>query len=228
MKKEVIVISLGGSQIIPDDVNYEYLKEFKSVLLKHLRNYKFVVVCGGGSLARKYINAIKKSGGKDYLQSLSGINATRANARFVSYFFGFEPKKGIPHKISTLKKYLRERDIVICGALRYKPEQTSDSTSAIIAKSLNAKFVNLTNVKGLYEEDPSKNKNAKFIPGITWEDFDKIVSKIKFKPGQHFVLDQAASKIILKNKIETFILKDVKELDKILSGKDFVGTLIYG
>lgn len=228
MKKEVVVISLGGSQIIPDEVNHSYLKEFRNILLKHSTRYKFVVVCGGGSLARRYISAVKKGGGDIYFQSLAGINATRANARFVSYFFGFEPEKGIPHKMSTLKKYLKERDIVVCGALRYKPDQTSDSTSALIAKVFGAKFINLTNVKGLYEKDPRKDKKARFIPGISWEDFDKIISKINFKPGQHFVLDQTASKIILKNKIETFILKDLKELDNILSGKDFVGTLIYG
>jgi uridylate kinase len=48
MKKEVIVVSLGGSIIIPDKVNTEFLKEFKKVILSNEKNYKFVIVCGGG------------------------------------------------------------------------------------------------------------------------------------------------------------------------------------
>ena len=55
MKKKVIVLSLGGSQIIPKDVNVKYLKKFKDIIKKHTKKYKFVIVCGGGSIARKYI-----------------------------------------------------------------------------------------------------------------------------------------------------------------------------
>ncbi|MEK6817591.1 MAG: UMP kinase, partial [Nanoarchaeota archaeon] len=84
--KKVIVLSLGGSQIIPDDVNVKYLDEFKKILLKNKKNYKFIVVCGGGSLARKYIKAIEFSKQNEKFQSLAGISATRTNARFMNYF----------------------------------------------------------------------------------------------------------------------------------------------
>ncbi|PIZ82266.1 UMP kinase [Candidatus Pacearchaeota archaeon CG_4_10_14_0_2_um_filter_30_11] len=223
---KTVVISLGGSEIIPENVNSKYLKEFKKIILRNLKNYKIVVVCGGGSLARKYIHAIESVGGNIYHQSLAGINATRANARFLSYFFGFDPEWGIPHKIRILKKYLRKRNLVICGGLEYKSNQTSDSTAATIAFKLNAQFINLTNVKGLYDKDPKKFKNAKFVPKISWENFDKIVKKIKFKPGQHFVLDQEASKIIMKNKIQTYIMMNLKELETFFHGKNFIGTTI--
>ncbi|MBS3084830.1 UMP kinase [Candidatus Pacearchaeota archaeon] len=224
--KKIIVVSLGGSLIIPYDVNYPYLKKFKRIILRHLNNYKIVIVCGGGGLARKYIRAIKKEGGDIHHQSLAGINATRANARFLSYFFGFEPRWGIPHKMRVLKKYLRKRSLVICGGLEYKPDQTSDSTSANIAAKLKGEFVNLTDVPGLYNKNPKKNKNAKLIPKISWEDFDKIAEKLKYEPGQHFVLDQNASKIIKKEKIKTYIMKSPEALDKFLRGKKFTGTVI--
>jgi uridylate kinase len=228
MRKEVVVISLGGSQIIPEKINYSYLKEFKKVILKNKEKYKFVVVCGGGSLARNYIEAISKEKGDLKHQSFVGINATRANARFVSYFFGYDQEEGIPHSMKTLKKYLKKREIVFCGALEYKSDQTSDSTAAGIALKLEGEFVNLTNVKGLYDKDPSKYKNAKFMPKISWRDFDKIVQKMKFKPGQHFVLDQTASKIIMAGKIKTVIIKNIGELNNFLKRKKFIGTVIEG
>jgi uridylate kinase len=229
MKKEVIVISLGGSLIIPEDVDTPFLQSFKKVLLKNIKKYNFIVICGGGSLARKYINSLKISGKGTDFQSFAGIAATRTNARFLSYFFGYNQEKGIPHTMKEVEKYIKNNSIVFCGALEYKPHQTSDSTSAEIANHFNSIFINLTDVSGLFDKNPKEHKNARFISKISWENFDKMASSIKFTPGQHFVLDQSASKIIKKYKIPTYILgKDMKQLDNLLKGKKFKGTIIEG
>jgi uridylate kinase len=227
MKKEVIVLSLGGSLIIPEEVNLSYLKEFKKAILKNIRKHKFVIVCGGGSVARKYISALREMGTDEKLQSFSGISATRMNARFMNYFFDLNPEEGITHTLDLLKKYISKQDVVFCGALEYKPDQTSDSTAAQIASSLKCSFINLTDVPGLHDKNPKEHKNAKLIPKISWADFNRIIEKIKFKPGQHFVLDQNAARIIMKNKIPTYIIgKDMKEFDNLLRGKKFKGTVI--
>ena len=227
MQKKVIVLSLGGSLIIPDDVNLEYLNKFKKIILKNSKNYKFVVVCGGGSVARKYIYALRKIGLNHMFQGFAGISATRMNARFMSYFFKHDQEKGIPHKLSELKEDISKSNIVFCGSLEYAPRQTSDSTSAQIAGFLKCSFINLTNVMGLYNKNPKEHKDAKLISEISWEEFDKMANKIKYEPGQHFVLDQNASKVILKNKIKTYILgKDLTQFDNLLSNKPFIGTTI--
>lgn len=227
--KKVIVLSLGGSLIIPDDIDVKFLKQFKKLILKNSRKYKFLIGCGGGSIARKYIFALRKEGLNVRHQSLAGISATRMNARFMSYFFNIDPKHGIPHTREILKKYFREQNIVFFGALKYKPKQTSDSTAAEIAKDYKTVFINLTNVAGLYDKDPKKNKNAKLISKISWKDFDKMANASKYTPGQHFVLDQTASKIILNNKITTYILgPDLRQLEKVLKDKKFRGTLVQG
>jgi uridylate kinase len=227
MKKRLIIISLGGSLIIPNRINLKFLNKFKKIILENLKNYKFIIICGGGNLAREYISALKKINLNKEIQSLAGISATRANARFMSYFFNINPKKGIPHKIKNIEKNLKKRKIIFCGALKYKPKQTSDSTSAEVAKYFKTNFINLTNVDGLYDKDPSQFKNAKLISKISWENFNQIVQKIKFKPGQHFVLDQSASKIILKNKIKTYIIgENLNNLNNLLKDKKFKGTII--
>lgn len=229
MKKKVIVISLGGSLIIPDDIDINFLRKFKKTLLKNTRKYKFVIVCGGGSVARKYISALRKSGMNEELQSFSGISATRMNARFMNYFFNKDPEYGIPHTTGVLKRYLKKRDVIFVGALEYKPKQTSDSTAAELARIFRTDFINLTNVRGLHDKNPKKYKNAKFIPKITWKDFDKMANQSKYQPGQHFVLDQTASKIILKDKIPTYIIgQDMKQLNNLLKGRKFKGTIIKG
>ena len=198
---------------------------FRSI--NNSKKYKFIVVCGGGKIARKYIYALRDSGINEELQSFAGISATRMNARFMNYFFNINPKRGIPHTMRSLKKDLHKQDIIFCGALEYKPNQTSDSTAALIAKKFNSIFINLTNVSGLHDKNPFEYKDAKFIPRISWLNFDKMIGKLKFKPGQHFVLDQTASKMILKNRIQTYIFgSDLKELDNLLKKKKFIGTII--
>ncbi|GAJ02017.1 unnamed protein product [marine sediment metagenome] len=146
MKKKVIVLSLGGSLIIPDNVNITFLKKFKIAIKKNTKKYKFIVVCGGGNIARKYISALESLGLNKEFQSFSGISATRMNARFMSYLFGINPEQGIPHTLNEVRKYIKKQNVVFCGALEYRPNQTSDSTAAEISHNFKTDFINLTNV----------------------------------------------------------------------------------
>lgn len=226
-EKKILVISLGGSLIVPDDIDLIFLKKFREVIKNNTNKYKFIIVTGGGSVARKYINALREDNKSDYLQSLSGIAVTRLNARFMSYFFGIDPEKGIPHDMKHIENLLKTRDIIFCGALRYAPNQTSDATALKIAALLKTPFINLTNVKGLYDKNPNIDKTAKFIPRTTIQEFNKIVMTIPNKPGMHAPVDHIAMKIIREHKIKTFIIgKDAKQLDNFLKGKDFIGTTI--
>jgi len=227
--KKVIVISLGGSLIVPKDIDIKFLRKFKDVLLKNKRKYKFVVVCGGGSIARTYINALEKEKikKKHYFQGLLGISTTRANARFLTYFFGKDANKGIPQDMKDVENLLKKSEIVFCGALGYYQKETSDGTSAKLSNYFKSVFINLTDVDGLYDKDPKRFKSAKFIPGISHKEFLKIANKIRYQPGQHFVLDQKAAKIIKKYNITTYILgPNPDNLDNLLNKMHFVGTRI--
>ena len=231
MKKRVIVLSLGGSIIIPKDINVKFLTQFRKMLKQNTRKYKFVVVCGGGSTAREYISGLEKEniGKKRFFQGLLGIATTRLNARFMTYFFGNDANKGIPHDMKEVKNMLKLYDIVFCGALRYAKDETSDGTSAKLANYFKTNFINITNVPGLHTKNPKKYKNAKLIPHISWKDFHKMATSQGFKPGQHFVLDQSAARIIRDYEISTYIIgQNLKQLDNLLKNKKFKGTLIQG
>src|SRR3989344_4203042 len=221
--KNLVVISLGGSLIIPKEVDYKFLNKFKSTLRSLYKTHKFIIVCGGGSIARDYIKALEKEHKSLKELSLAGIRATRENARFMIQFFGKEANSILPLDMIAVKSALHKNSVVICGALRYAEKETSDGTAAKLSHYLNCKFINLTNVSGLYSSDPKKNKNAHLIRKISWKDFQKIASKIRFSAGQHFVLDQKAAKIIKKHKISTYIIsgKDLKQLKNILQNKPF-------
>jgi len=224
MKK--VVISLGGSVIVPKEVDYKYLKDFSKLVKKFSKKNKFVVLTGGGNTARKYIELLVKLKAGEKAYSIVGIAATRINARLVSGVFDMSYE--IPESLEGVKKALNKRNLVICGALGMQKDMTSDGNAAEVAEMIKADFfVNITNVDGLYDKNPKQYKSAKFIPSINFEDFMKIVNKIKFKAGQHFVLDQSAAKIIYRGKIKTYIInRNLNNLKKVLKGKNFRGTSI--
>lgn len=228
--KKIMVISLGGSLIVPEKIDFKFLKEFREALRRHYQKWKFVIVCGGGTVARKYISILKENKSNEKDLSLAGIMATRMNARIVMRLFGKEANDVLPMNMKEVQDNLHKNDVVICGALRYAEKSTSDGTAAKLAHLLKAEFVNITNIKGLYSDNPKTHKNAKFIPFISWKDFEKMADKSRYTPGQHFVLDQQAAKIIREHKIKTYIIgpDGSTNISKILAGKKFTGTLIEG
>jgi uridylate kinase len=221
---DVWVISLGGSRIVPDNVDDRFLREFRDLIDSH-KNKKFVVVCGGGSSARRYISALRKLGKSEKDQSMEGIAITRLHAGFMARFIGKEANEEIPMNMKRVSGLLRKNRIVFCGALRWRDKNTSDGTAAKIAGYLGCDFINLTNVRGLYDRDPAK-KGAKFISKISWKDFLKVARRVKFEAGQHFVLDLVAAEEILKKRVVTYIVGSLKAVDGILNGKRFSGTVI--
>ena len=129
--------------------------------------------------------------------------------------------------MKEVKNLLRFNDYVFCGALRYAKNETSDATSAKLANYFKTDFINLTDVKGLYDKNPRDSKKAKLIQNISYKKFSNMSKKMKFKPGQHFVLDQQAATIIKSHKIKTYILgPDLINLNNLLNNKSFTGTTI--
>ncbi len=204
-----------------------FLIELKSRLKKHYNKYKFVLVCGGGKVAREYQHILEHEHRNEKERSLAGIRATRLNAIFAIQVFGKEANDKLPSNINQVEDSLPKNNVVICGALRYADKQTSDSTAAKIAAHLKAIFINITNVAGLYTADPRKYKNSRIIRSITWKNFREMAEKITYKPGQHFVLDQTAAVIIEKYRIPTYIIgPNLKHLSAVLNKKPFIGTTI--
>lgn len=225
------MISLGGSRIAPraNEVDEYFIDRFERLVRKH-SDKKFVVVTGGGSTARKYIRALQKLGESRRKQSEAGISITRFHASYLARIFGKRANEGeeIPKNMKKVANLLRKNQVVFCGALRWEDKKTSDGTAADLANYLDCPFINITDVDGLYTSNPKKNKGAKHISSVSWKKFNDIAKKIKFKAGQHFVLDQDAAKTIFKKKIPTYIVGRLSEMDKIISGRRFRGTLIRG
>jgi len=220
------VISLGGSVIVPDQIDVPFLKKLKKLVLDHIKKgNRLVLVCGGGRTCRLYQQAASKlNKTNDIDMDWIGIMATRLNAELVRVMFkewAYEKVVYNPHeKIKTKKK-------IIIGA-GYEPGCSTDTDTIILAKQFQAHLViNTTNTDYVYDKDPAIYKNAQRLEDLSWAEYKRIIGG-KFKPGMHVPFDPVASKLAMKHKMEVAIVngKKLGNLKNLLNGKKFIGTVI--
>lgn len=228
---KTFVISLGGSIVVPNDIDTVFLKEFKDAITSYLNKNKqsrIIFVVGGGAPARNYQNASKALNGStisSYDLDMIGIRATHLNAEYVRLALGAaSPLVTNPKSKNTPF----DGQILVAGG--WKPGFSTDTDAVYLGIRFGAKYViNLSNTDMVYTDDPRKNKDAKPIMDITWSNFQKIVGKT-WEPGKNVPFDPIASKLAKKHDINVICAngRNINNTLNILNGKDFIGTTIHG
>src|SRR3990167_4232603 len=87
--KERVVVSVGGSLIVPDQIDTDFLKRFKALILDKVeKGFTFSIIAGGGKTARRYqdaANIVTPLSRQD--TDWIGIHATRLNAQLLRNIF---------------------------------------------------------------------------------------------------------------------------------------------
>jgi uridylate kinase len=225
--EKIYVISLGGSLVVPNEINIKFLSLFKNIIEKKIKeNKKFIIIVGGGKTARNYQNAAKaltKVSNEDL--DWLGIHATRINAHLLLTIFRkyayFRIIKNPKEKIN-----FKEKILIAAG---WKPGFSTDYDAVLLAKTYGSDtIINLTNVDYVYDKDPNKFKSAKPFKEISWKDYLKLIEQ-KWIPGMSAPFDPIASKLAQKFKFKVIILngRKLKNLENYLTNKTFKGTIIY-
>ena len=224
-----IVISLGGSLIVQGEINKDFISQFKEVIVKQINlGGRFIIVCGGGRVARDYQNAYKMIASKadNDTADLIGIKATKLNAQLVAGVFEDIADQRVIDNPS--KKITTSKSIVFSGG--WKPGWSTDYVAVLFAKNVGAqRIINLTNVDGVYDTDPNgeNGKNAKMIfENISWNKYLAMIPK-KWTPGFSLPFDPIASKEAQRKGIEVMIVNgNINNLELCLSSCKFKGTMI--
>ena len=222
MKKR-IVIKLSGRVFGMDNV--KILKDYATFLVKISKFCQPVIVAGGGHIARHYITHARSSGADESTLDELGIEISRLNAKLLIYAL---KHRAYPHPPTTLQEIRHAVDseaIVVTGGLH--PGQSTNGTAALIAEKINAsEFLNATDVDGVYDSDPNKNKKAKKFKRIEIKNLRNMLVHEDSVAGGYDLMDIVALKIIERSKIKTRIVKaDIKTLEKAIKGNS-VGTEI--
>jgi len=223
-----IIITLGGSIICPqpEKINTNFLKKFKKLILKYLKkDYRFIIVTGGGKICRLYQKAAAKIVKLPYEDiDWLGIHATRLNAHLLRTIFR---RVAYPVVLDNPKKPVKNNWRVLIAA-GWRPGWSTDYISVLLAKRFKIKeIIDAGNIPFVYNKDYLKYKNAIAIKRISWKDYRKLVGS-KWIPGLSAPIDPIAAKFSQKLKIRAIIIRgtDLKNFEKILLGKKFRGTVI--
>lgn len=222
MKKR-IVLKLSGRVFAMDNV--KILKDYATFLVKISKICQPIVVAGGGTIARHYISHARSSGADESTLDELGIEISRLNAKLLIYAL---KDKAYSHPPTTLQETRHAVDgglIVVTGGLH--PGQSTNGTAALIAEKVNAEqFLNATDVDGVYDVDPNKNKKAKKFKKIALRNLKNMLVHEDSVAGGYDLMDIVALKIIERSRIKTRILKaDIKIIEKAIKG-EAVGTEI--
>ncbi len=227
MSNQKFVISLGGSAVVPDEIDVNFLKRFCFLIRKQVvKGSKFVLIVGGGSTARKYQQAVEQvvktsQEQKDWI----GIYATRLNARLVASVLIGQKCKALFNEKLQLNSFGKYSVIVGGGDV---PGHSSDFMAVKFAVDLGIKtVVNIGKPRYVYSANPDKDPTAKPIERLTWNEYFKIIPA-KWIPGMNAPFDPIASRLAKKHNIKVIVTGagNLKNISNILAGKKFLGTTI--
>lgn len=225
-KNTPVIISVGGSLIVPQDIDTQFLSSFKALILEFVsKGFRFVIITGGGKTARRYQDAgntvtpLSKED-RDWL----GIHSTRLNAHLMRSIF---VDAAYPIIITNPYEDIDFKESVLIAA-GWRPGCSTDFDAVLLAKSLNAKkLINLSNIDYVYTGDPRTDKNAKPIETISWTDFKKLIPE-EWDPGLSSPFDPVATREAEKMDMEVAIINglELDRLRKYLENEEFIGTRI--
>ena len=225
-RQDIWVLSLGGSLIFPDTIDIAFLRGFRECILKMTKKgHRFVIVTGGGALCRVYQRAAAEivDVHPDDLDWI-GVHVTRINAHLMRTLFRDVAHRKVikdPHEPFDFT----EGVLMVAG---WKPGWSTDYDAVLLAKRLGSgTVINLSNINYMYDKDPHHSTDAKPITSLSWDEFLKITGT-EWSPGLNTPFDPVASKEASKEKMRVIITsgRDLDNLERIITGKPFDGTLI--
>jgi len=221
-------ICLGGSILVPEQPDVDTIHAAAGVL-RDLRKkgYEFLVVVGGGQVARVYIDAAQKFKATNVECDVLGIDVTRLNARLLITALGdIAEQSPVTTFEAAVRVMLRGKIPVMGGTV---PGHTTDAVAAGLADASRSDIlIFFTNVDGVYTADPKLDPRAKKIETMTSRQLLEMVASVEMKPGITTIVDPISAKIIDRSRIKTLVLgkHGIPHLQKILEGVEHNGTTV--
>jgi len=226
---ETIIMSVGGSLIVPGEISTDFLTTLKEFIAQQTTSHgrRFILIAGGGKTARKYQDAAAavtdlKAEDLDWM----GIHATRLNGHLLRTVFRDIAHPEMITNPDDILDVPGEPAVIVASG--YRPGASTDLRAVQIAKHVGAtKVVNLSNIDYAYTADPRTDDTAEKIESITWSEFRALIPA-DWDPGMSAPFDPVAAREADENNIEVAIINGDKpaELGNYLDNNEFIGTVI--
>jgi uridylate kinase len=224
-QRKILVIKLSGS-VFNFKTTSKSLKEYAQLLLDIQTKVQPVVVSGGGIIARHYVNLARSLGSDESSLDVMGIEISRLNAMLLSAALGDSVYPVIPSNLEEISIACQSGKIIVSGGLH--PGQSTNATAALICEKIKAdRFLNATDVDGIYNSDPKKNSKAKMFKEITIKKCLDLLNTESTQAGNYDLMDIVAMKVVERSKIPTWVIKsDPKVIRNLIMKNSQTGTKI--
>jgi uridylate kinase len=225
ISRKRVAIKLSGS-IFSEQRNEDTIKRYAEMLTDISIDVQPIVIAGGGKIARHYINLARYLGSDEASLDIMGIEVSRLNAKLLIIALGEQAYSQVPKNLEEVTIAAESGKIVIVGGLH--PGQSTNATSALIAEKVRAsRFLNATDVDGIYDLDPNISRNAKLLNEITVSECMEILKNGSSMAGTYDLMDIVALKVIERSKIPTRVLRsDITNIKNAIIGTHHIGTEI--
>jgi len=227
--KETIVMSVGGSLIVPDQIDTDFLINLKEFIKKETaKGRRFIIIAGGGRTARRYQEAAAKAHDtKNEDLDWLGLHATRLNGHLLLTIFRDMAYRVMITNPDDVLDVPENEDLIIAAG--YRPGASTDLRAVQIADRVKAhKIINLSNTDYVYTDNPTTNPDAKKIEKIAWPEFRKLIPE-EWGPGLSSPFDPVAAKEAERIGLEVAQINglNLEALANYVNGEDFIGTVIH-
>jgi uridylate kinase len=224
---EKVVVSLGGSILVPGDDDARYLRDLATLLREMSSRVKLFVVTGGGRIARYYIETGRSLGIRERTLDEFGIAITRVNARFLAAILGPRANREPATSYAEAMRLAKRFPIVVMAGTR--PGHTTDRVSASLARLVRAdRIVNATSVAGVYDRDPKKDSTARLLERVRFEELVALSGGGHVAAGPNVVFDPIAARILARLRTPLSVVhgRDLQALRAAILGEPFRGTRV--
>jgi uridylate kinase len=229
-----VVIKIGGSLLFTrnNKINSNWIKKLCDIIITNQNFDSVIIICGGGVIARDYINTVRDFSKNETLCDLIGIDVSRLNSYLLISYFDQQAYPMVPKTFEDLAIAMLTHKIVIMGGIQ--PGQSTTSVAIEIAEYIKAdNLIILTDVKGIYDKDPKINKDAKLLSKVTLKQLNDIIinksNETQAAAGEYRIFDAVSLQILKRSKIPIYVISGIKveEFQKLINGsKEYNGTLI--
>jgi uridylate kinase len=225
----VTVFDFGGSIVAPDKPDVVFLRRFLSFLDRWLEDdlsRRAIMVVGGGGAARAWQGAVREIAPETPHEALDwvGVMATRLNAELVRALLG--PRCSDPVVTDPTADFTFTGRVLMAAG--WKPGFSTDYDAVVLAERFGAeKILMLSNIAQVYDDDPRKNPDAKPLSRLTWNEYKKMAGS-EWKPGANVPFDPVATARAAEAGLTVIAAagSDLENLESILNGEDYIGTVI--
>lgn len=224
---EKVVVSLGGSVLVPGEDDARFLRELAGLLRTVSRHVRLFAVTGGGRVARYYIETGRELGIPENRLDELGIGITRMNGRLLGAALRGRANREPATSYAEAARLSARHPVVIMAGTR--PGHTTDRVSASLARFVHAaRIVNATSVDGVYTADPRKDSGAKRLDRISFEELVRLAGEGHRAAGPNVVFDPIAARVLARDRIPLSVVRgrDLDALEAAVLGRKFRGTLV--